>query len=100
MKTTLLLSLISVNALANERICIKYENVEIEECTNTRARNAVGGALLGGLVGYGLGGKRGAGWGAGLGGAGGLASGDKKCTKTIEKHCVEYKEIVTEKKSK
>jgi uncharacterized protein YcfJ len=77
-----------------ESVCVEYENVEIKECTSTRGRNAIGGAVLGGLGGYLLGGKRAAGWGAGGGALLGAASGDKKCTTKVEKHCVKYQEIV------
>lgn len=97
MKIILILSLISFNAFSQERICTRYENVEVEECTSNRASNAIGGALLGGLAGYALGGRKGAGWGGALGGGAGLASGEKRCTRTVEKHCVEYKEVVTKK---
>ena len=93
MKFILLGLLLSFNAVAQEKVCVRYENIEVEECTNSTLRNAAGGALVGGLLGYAFKSKKGAISGSLLGAAGGAMTGERKCTRKVEKQCVEYKEF-------
>lgn len=72
-------------------VCVSIKRIEITECTEpNRLGRAAGGAALGAVGGYMLGGRKWAKWGAVAGGASGAVTGSTVCTKRFEDTCEKW----------
>ncbi len=68
-------------------VCVEVIKYEKKECRKNTLGRAAGGAVIGGVAGYLLGGKKTAKWGALAGGATGAATSEETCTITPVEYC-------------